>query len=40
MAFKWYLSEKAWIAELQNFGVERDLRENIVQFLYLKDKES
>lgn len=36
MAFKW----KTWIVELQNFGVERDLRENIVEFLYLKYKES
>lgn len=26
--------------ELQNFGVERDLRENIVEFLYLNNKES
>lgn len=36
MAFKW----KTWIVELQNIGVERDLRENIVEFLYLKYKES
>lgn len=31
---------RAWIMESQNFWAERYLSKNIVQFLYLKDKES